>query len=217
MTETPQRPCGVVSCLYFQSLQVVAGHGGEGFPRKATLLFAQWGLLSSSCVTSQRHLRKKNFWPVWGLKVAVKATSKVASLGESSCVKSLWLYLFTMCWVRVLEMCLGKVSAQVMERACFPQGTSDGVQLLARDLLGWEPSQPLSCLRSPGLLFFGAWKGLGWEQGQGTETLLSKLRSWRRKMGGGRRQGNMSKAQSEGRKRLKGSSYTSPAPRHKLH
>jgi len=59
MTEKSKCPWGVDSFLYFHLLEVVAGHGGEGFHRKATLLFAQWGLFSS-CVTSQRQLRKKN-------------------------------------------------------------------------------------------------------------------------------------------------------------
>lgn len=96
MTETPQCPCGVDGFLYFQLLQVIAGYGDEVFPRKATLLFARWGLLSSSCVTSQRHLRKKILWPIWGLKLAAETTTKVASL-ESFHVLNAWWFIYSSC------------------------------------------------------------------------------------------------------------------------
>lgn len=94
MTETPQCPWVVDVFPYFQLLQVVEGHGEKGVPSKATLLFAQWWLLSSSCVTFQRHLRQKNLWLIYGLKVFAEATSKVAGVGELSCVKSLFALYF---------------------------------------------------------------------------------------------------------------------------
>lgn len=73
-------------------------------------------------------------------------------------LKISWHYLFTMVWVRVLEICPGKVSPEVMERSGFHQGTRDGAQLLPRALLRWEPSHPLSCLRTPDS--FGAGKDM---------------------------------------------------------
>lgn len=50
--------------------------------------FAQWGLLSSSSVPSQRQLRKKYLTNL-RLKAVSEITSKVAKLGEISCVKNL--------------------------------------------------------------------------------------------------------------------------------
>lgn len=213
MTETPQCPWVVDVFPYFQLLQVVEGHGGKGVPSKATLLFAQWWLLSSSCVTFQRHLRQKNLWLIYGFKVFAEATSKVAGVGELSCVKSLLALYFHHVlgqgpWnVTGKRWWRGPASHRVSVMECSSWQGSSWVRAITASLLPQDPRH----------IVFWSREGLGLRVKAGHWNTSEQTQELKKKNGTERGQGNMSKAWSEGWKRLKESSHISSGPRHKLH